>query len=97
MSYLNKMYGKHKTPLKSEKNPARVAGGMRAQGVDRYNILDENGSIAEIPSHRYVSSLEEQLRNLKNNNAMLEKKTSRLDMQVNNLETIVKNLLNRNP
>lgn len=91
------MYGKTQHPIKHEKNPARVSGGMRAQGVDRYKILDENGSLAEIPSHRYVSSLEEQLRNTKNKNDILEKKVSRLDTQVNNLETIVKNLLNRNP
>ena len=46
MSYLNQMYGRKSspTPSKSEKNPNRVAGGLRAQGADMFEMLGETKS-----------------------------------------------------
>lgn len=95
MSYLNKMYGKTTKQPQVEKNPARVAGGLRAQGANTYDILDENGSVKQIPSQRYVSSLEEQIKKLREHNGLLEKKTTKLSTQVNQLEVVVRNMANR--
>jgi len=64
MSYLNQMYGRNaKSALTQapEKNPNRVAGGLRAQGVDTFEMLGEDGSVQKIPTQAYVQSLEEQI------------------------------------
>lgn len=89
------MYSKQNKTKIDEKNPARVSGGLKAQGVDSFIFLDENGSEKHIPSQRYVASLEEQLRTIKRQNNILEKKTSKLDSQISQLEVALKNLLNR--
>lgn len=96
MSYLNKMYSKSPQQTKNQKNPARVSGGLRAQGVDSFEFLDENGSVNQVPSQRYVNSLEEQLKTIRQQNNILEKKTNRLTTQVQNMEVMIKNLTNRN-
>jgi len=59
MSYLNKMYGRTSPGPQPtvEKNPNRVSGGLRAQGVDTLTILSEDGFEKEIPSKRYVQTL----------------------------------------
>ena len=93
MSYLNKMYGRNKpaqTQSSSEKNPNRVAGGLRAQGVDTFEMLGEDGSVQKIPTQAYVQSLEEQLRKQRVAIATLERKLSRQDSSLSALETIVR-------
>lgn len=96
MSYLNKMYGKSKvtnTPEKSsDKNPNRVTGGLKAQGVDHYTVIAEDGSTQQIPSQRYVQSLEEQVRKQRGVIDTLDRKTSRLEQSVRALEVTVHNL-----
>lgn len=79
MSYLNKMYGRTSpTPqTAAEKNPNRVAGGLRAQGVDRFTMVAEDGSNKEIPTLEYVHSLEEQLKKTRAALTVLERKQSR--------------------
>jgi hypothetical protein len=79
MSYLNKMYGRgSKTePPESNKNPNRVAGGLRAQGVDTLSILGEDGQEREIPSQRYVQSLEEQVKKQRAAIDVIERKLAR--------------------
>lgn len=79
MSYLNQMYGRKpfQNQSKSEKNPNRVAGGLRAQGVDRFTMVAEDGSNREIPTLEYVRSLEEQLKKTQAAINVLERKQAR--------------------
>ncbi len=87
MSYLNKMYGnkgassKH-SEKESTKNPNRVAGGLKGQGVDHFTMLGEDGSELQIPSQRYVSSLEEQIRKQRAALNVLERKLSRCEKTI---------------
>lgn len=60
MSYLNKMYGK-KITQESNKNPNRVMGGLKAQGVDSVTVLGEHGELI-VPSQRYVQGLRDKIR-----------------------------------
>ena len=95
MSYLNNMYGKNKpaqTQSSSDKNPNRVTGGLRAQGVDRFTMLGEDGSQQEVPSLEYVRSLEEQSKKQRSVINALERKTSRLEQSIRAVEVTVHNL-----
>ncbi len=85
MSHLNRMYGKSSTPnkpIQTEKNPNRVAGGMRAQGVDHFVVLGEDGREQHIPSQRYVKSLEEQLKKDRAAINVLERKLARQEAAI---------------
>ena len=94
MSYLNKMYGR-KSPVQtqssSEKNPNRVAGGLRAQGVDTFEMLGEDGSVQKIPTIEYVRSLEEQSRKQRAAITVLERKLTRLDTALGQLQSALVN------
>jgi hypothetical protein len=65
MSYLSKMYGS-KTPqgIIKDKNPNRVLGGLKAQGVNSFTMLGEDETEKQIPTYAYVQALEEKLRRL---------------------------------
>ena len=79
MNQINDMY--RKTNINSntsEKNLNRVAGGLRAQGVDHYTIIDESGSERQIPSQKYVQNLEEKIKLYDQRILRLEKKISQL-------------------
>lgn len=80
MSYLSKMYGSN-TPqgVVRDKNPNRVTGGLKAQGVDRFTMVAEDGSSKEIPTLEYVRSLEEQVKKQRAALDVLERKLARLD------------------
>lgn len=95
MSYLSRMYGKSQKTSSNQKNPARVSGGLRAQGMDSYSFLDESGLEKHVPSQKYVASLEEQIKTLRQQNNILEKKTSRLATQVDQMESAVRNMMAR--
>lgn len=85
MTYLNKMYGrKTQAPIQSlpEKNPNRVTGGLRAQGVDRFTMVAEDGSQKEIPTLEYVRSLEEQSRKQRAALDILERKLARQESTI---------------
>jgi hypothetical protein len=95
MSYLNQMYGRKapsQTQSSSEKNPNRVAGGLRAQGVDRFTMLGEDGSQQEVPSLEYVRSLEEQSRKQRAAIDVLERKLSRCESSIQQLQSTVTTL-----
>jgi thiamine kinase-like enzyme len=77
----------------SDKNPNRVAGGLKAQGVDHVSMVNEDGSVTEVATKRYVQSLEEQLRKLRAENSVLQKKVSRLDKSQSDLQSFVSNKL----
>jgi hypothetical protein len=81
------MYGRNQ-PQKSsvsDKNPNRVAGGLRAQGVDRFTMVAEDGSSKEIPTLEYVRSLEEQLKKTRAAFTVLERKQARQDQTIQQL------------
>ena len=84
------MYGK-KSPVQtqssSDKNPNRVTGGLRAQGVDRFTMLGEDGSQQEVPSLEYVRSLEEQSRKQRAAITVLERKLTRCETAIEQLSS----------
>lgn len=88
MTYLNKMYGRKKPneTIESNKNPNRVTGGLRAQGVDTIVMLGEDGSQQEVPTLAYVRSLEEQSKKQRAAITVLERKLTRLDTAFNHLQ-----------
>ena len=92
MSYLNKMYGRKapsQTQSSSNKNPNRVTGGLKAQGVDRFTMLGEDGTQQEVPSLQYLNSLEEQSRKQRVAITTLERKLTRLDTTVEQLKNFI--------
>lgn len=82
MSYLSKMYSSAKQNLSREKNPNRVTGGLKAQGVDRFTMVAEDGSSKEIPTLEYVRSLEEQVKKQRAALDVLERKLARQDSAI---------------
>jgi len=84
------MYGRNKpdqTQSLSNKNPNRVTGGLRAQGVDTVTMLGEDGSQMEVPSLQYVRSLEEQSKKQRAALNVLERKVARQDTLIQQLTT----------
>jgi hypothetical protein len=73
MSYLNRMYGGSR-PETQTKNTNRVLGGLRGQGADHYSILGEDGVERNVPTQKYVQSLEQKLRDQDARMSVLEKK-----------------------
>jgi len=93
MSYLSKMYGRNKpaqTQSSSDKNPNRVAGGLRAQGADMFEMLGEDGSIQKIPTEAYVRSLEEQSKKQRAAITVLERKLARQETAIQQLAQQIK-------
>lgn len=94
MSYLNKMYGRTQTigtSADSTKSPSRVTGGLKAQGVDHFDIIAEDGSVQKISSYKYVQSLESQIKKYRETLNLLERKVSRVENSVNQMGIIIKN------
>jgi hypothetical protein len=92
MSYLSKMYGnKSQAPTQSssDKNPNRVTGGLKAQGVDKFVMMSEDGSQQEIPTVEYVRSLEEQSRKQRAAITTLERKLSRQETAIQQLSSAI--------
>ena len=96
MSYLNKMYGRKVSALEktSDKNPNRVTGGLRAQGVDRFTMVAEDGSQKEIPTIEYVRSLEEQSKKQRAAIDVLERKLARQDSAIQAIEGLLRSRSN---
>ena len=93
MSYLNKMYGRTSEPQNSaasDKNPNRVTGGLKAQGVDRFTMLGEDGTRQEVPSLQYVTSLEEQSRKQRAAITVLERKLTRCETAIEQLKGVIR-------
>lgn len=86
------MYGRKSVPTQSssEKNPNRVAGGLRAQGVDTFEMLGEDGSVQKIPTEAYVRSLEEQIRKQRAAISVLERQVSRQTKTLESLDAFVR-------
>ena len=96
-NFLSNMYGRIKpsqTQSSSDKNPNRVAGGLKAQGVDTFEMLGENGAVQKIPTHAYVQSLEEQIRKQRAAMVVLERKLARHTKTLESLDTFVRRRTN---
>jgi len=91
MNYLNKMYGRKALAPQptAEKNPNRVTGGLRAQGVDRFTMVSEDGSQQEIPTLEYVRSLEEQSKKQRAAIDVLERKLARQGSEIESLKSVI--------
>lgn len=93
MSYLNQMYSRKQpaqTQSSSNKNPNRVTGGLKAQGVDKFVMMSEDGSQQEIPTVEYVRSLEEQSRKQRAAINVLERKLTRCETAIEQLKGLIK-------
>jgi hypothetical protein len=82
------MYGQasKNTQPSIDKNPNRVAGGLKAQGADHFEMLGEDGNIQKIPTQRYVQSLEEQSRKQRAAITVLERKLTRCETAIEQLK-----------
>jgi hypothetical protein len=90
------MYGRSKqqpalTQSSSDKNPNRVTGGLKGQGVDRFTMVAEDGSSKEIPTLDYVRSLEEQSKKQRAAITVLERKLARQDTAIQQLQAAIIN------
>jgi hypothetical protein len=86
------MYGRKspdQTQSSSDKNPNRVTGGLRAQGVDTIVMLGEDGASQELPTLQYVRSLEEQSKKQRAAITVLERKLTRLDTAFQHLQNSI--------
>ena len=93
MNYLAKMYGRKLIPaLQSspDKNPNRVSGGLKAQGSDHFTMIAENGMEQQIPTQRYVQSLEEQSRKQRAAITVLERKLTRCETAIEQLKGMIR-------
>ena len=84
------MYGKNKptqTQSSSDKNPNRVTGGLKGQGVDHLVMVAEDGNQQQIPTLKYVQSLEEQIRKQRAAINVLERKVTRQEANIGTLQT----------
>jgi hypothetical protein len=94
MSYLNKMYGRNAKQVQSsntqDKNPNRVSGGLKGQGVDHIVMVSEDGAENQIPTQRYVQSLEDQIRKQRSAITVLERKLARQTKTLESLDAFVR-------
>lgn len=94
MSYLNKMYGRNAQQAQSsntsDKNPNRVSGGLKGQGVDHIVMVSEDGAENQIPTQRYVQSLEDQIRKQRTAITVLERKLARQTKTLESLDAFVR-------
>jgi len=93
MSYLNQMYGRKPQSALTQspdKNPNRVSGGLKAQGGDHFTMVAENGMEQQIPTQRYVQSLEEQSRKQRAAITVLERKLTRCETAIEQLKGMIR-------
>ena len=80
------MYGKNQKKIQdsqsSSKNPNRETGGIKGQGVDHIVMVSEDGFENQVPTHKYVQSLEEQLRKQRAAISVLERKVTRQETAI---------------
>ena len=92
MNYLAKMYSRNKPTAESsssDKNPNRVSGGLKAQGGDHFTMIAENGLEQQIPTQRYVQSLEDQSRKQRAAITVLERKLTRVEAALEQLKGMI--------
>ena len=62
----------------SNKNPNRVAGGIKGSGTDMVTVVDESGQERHIPTKKYITALEDQIRLERNRISSMETKLNKL-------------------
>jgi hypothetical protein len=93
MTYLKKMYGPKSTAAPvNNKNPNRVAGGLRAQGVDSFSMLGEDGSERIVASKKYVDALERKINHQNTTINTLTKKVKTHEGIIDNVLRTVNNI-----
>lgn len=80
----------------NEKNPNRVSGGLKGQGLDHYVMISEDGTEQQVPSHRYVQSLEDQLRKQRAAINLLERKLSRIEKDFESTKVAFQSAISKN-
>lgn len=77
---LKRIYGARPvTPIDgSEKNPNRVTSGIKAAGGHKTVLMDDLGNPHEVPTIRYIESLEKKIDNLRNENQTLKASLNRV-------------------
>jgi hypothetical protein len=88
------MYGRNAQQAQSsntsDKNPNRVSGGLKGQGVDHIVMVSEDGAENQIPTQRYVQSLEDQIRKQRTAITVLERKLARQTKTLESLDAFVR-------
>ena len=88
------MYGRNAQQAQSsntsDKNPNRVSGGLKGQGVDHIVMVSEDGAENQIPTQRYVQSLEDQIRKQRTAITVLERKLARQTKTLESLDSFVR-------
>ena len=88
------MYGRNAQQVPSsntqDKNPNRVSGGLKGQGVDHIVMVSEDGAENQIPTQRYVQSLEDQIRKQRTAITVLERKLARQTKTLESLDSFVR-------
>lgn len=86
------MYGRNSNNLHSQhnKNPNRVLGGLKGAGVDHFTVVSEDGFEKQIPSHRYVQTLEDQQKKMRAAIEVLQRKQARQESAIENLTNYIK-------
>ena len=79
-NFIKKMYATQHQPKPAiqEKNPNRVLGGLKGQGVDSFTMLGEDGQERQIPTQAYVNGIEHKLRRLETSVYEHDKRIRRL-------------------
>ena len=80
MKQIHRQYSQR--PVKSQpsnnKNPNRVAGGIKGAGADHFISLGEDGVQHKLPSHHYVQALERKIAVQQQKITEISKKIARL-------------------
>ena len=80
MKHIQRQYSQRPTSKQpsAEKNPNRVAGGIKGAGADHFISLGEDGVQNKLPSYHYVQALEQKVALQSQKIQQLFKKMSRL-------------------
>ncbi len=91
-NFISTMYSRTtaKQVTKADKNPNRVLGGLKGQGVDHIVMVSEDGAENQIPTQRYVQSLEDQIRKQRTAITVLERKLARQTKTLESLDAFVR-------
>lgn len=80
MKHIQRQYSQRPTSKQPsvEKNPNRVAGGIKGAGADHFISLGEDGVQNKLPSYHYVQALEQKVALQSQKIQQLFKKMARL-------------------
>ena len=85
MTFIQSMYQKtnsNKSMDFSDKNPNRVSGGLRGQGVDHVVFMSEDGSEKAVTTLKYTQSLEHKINEQQQRISRLEKDNNKITKKI---------------